>query len=235
MPEGPIFGDTPVDSAVTPCRTGAKKSGAWDMPCLLKILCAKDKDYIDHVRANVQLYKVDSVFFEDPYFDGKSWTTKHFEAGGTSGGGEMTFLSSDSCESAATTLYHETVHDKQAPGMGWPHPAEDDAYYQTELWTIERGLPGQAGTRLRTTDSTGRTVPDKAEITRYVDESYPVATTAPPDWRITDFDAKKNQTLWRKRGTTTEVWKASAKGDTMAGPQQTTGKALVPPGAIKCP
>lgn len=144
MPEGPIFSEDPVGSPIVTCRAGAKKAASWDMACLLKILCAKNKDVIDHVRNNVDLYKVDRVYFDDPYFDGAKWTTKHFEAGGTSGGSEITFLSKDSCEDAATTLYHETWHDKQPADMVWPHPSEDDAYYQAELWTIEQGLPGQA-------------------------------------------------------------------------------------------
>lgn len=234
MPEGPIFSDEPVGSPVSTCRQAKKKAGNWDMPCLLKILCAKNKDVIDHVRNNVDLYKVDRVYFEDPYFDGKKWTTKHFEAGGTSGGGEITFLAKDSCEGAATTLYHETWHDKQPAGMGWPHPAEDDAYYQTELWTIGQGLPGQAGPRLRTKDAKGKVVPDGAEIAKYVDEAYPVPP-APPDWRISDFDPKSSQTRWTNSKTGKTQWKPSAKGDTVPGPQVTVGKTQIPAKAIKCP
>jgi hypothetical protein len=234
MPEGPIFSDDPVGSPVAVCRASGKKASSWDMACLLKTLCKKNKDVVDHVRNNVDLYKVDRVYFEDPYFDGSKWTTKHFEAGGTSGGGEITFLSKDSCEDAATTLYHETWHDKQPAGMGWPHPAEDDAYYNTELWTIEQGLPGQAGPRLRTKDAKGKIVPDKTEIARYVDDAYPVPA-APPDWSITDFDAKTNQTRWRNSKSGAVAWKPSVKGDTTAGPQITKGKAKIPSKAIKCP
>jgi hypothetical protein len=235
MPEGPIFSDAPVGSPVSPCRTGKTTAASWDMPCLLKILCGKDKSVIDHVRNNIDLYKVDKVYFEDPYFDGTKWTTKHFEAGGTSGGGEITFLSSDSCESAATTLFHETWHSKQPAGMGWPHPAEDDAYYNAELWTIDRGLPGQAGPRLRTKDATGKTVPDKAEIKKYVDEAYPVQKTAPPEWKISDIDTKTNKTHWKNTKTGADIWKSSVKGDTMPGPQITKGKTKIPETSVKCP
>ena len=83
MPDGPIFRDEPVGQAVAPCRTGGKKSADWDMACLLKILCKKDKDVIDAARTTQKIFKIKRIFFEDPIFDGKKWTTKHFEAGGT--------------------------------------------------------------------------------------------------------------------------------------------------------
>jgi hypothetical protein len=234
VPNGPIFSDAPVGSAIEECRAKGAPAKGWDLPCLLKILCKQDKDVVDHVRSKVALYKVDRVYFEDDYFDGKKWTTKLFEAGGTSGGGEITFLSKEGCEGAATTLYHEVWHDKQK-GMDWPHPAEDDAYYQTELWTIARGLPGQAGDDLRTKDAKGNVVPDKKMITKFVDDAYPVQTTAPPDWQITSIDRSKDQTRWTNRKTGDKVWKKSIKGDTLAGPQITEGKTLVPSKSIQCP
>lgn len=236
MVDGPIFDDGGVRNPVQVCRAKGKKAKGWDMPCLLKILCAKDGDVIKHVEKNVKLYKVDRVYFEDNYFDGKSWTLKHFEAGGTSGGGEITFLSGDNCENSATTLYHETWHDKQPAGMGWPHPSEDDAYYNTELWTIARGMTGQdGGNGLRTKDGKGNVIPDKAAITKYVDAAYPTPPPAPPGWRIQNLDKGKNQTEWYDQVSKTSVWKASKKGDTLAGPQITKGKALIPAKDIKCP
>ncbi len=236
MPDEMLWPETRVGSPVQACRQVKKaKAKKWDMPCILKIMCAKDKAVIDHARTKVNLYKVDRVFFDDNYFDGKKWVIKTFEAGGTSGGGDITFLSGDNCENAATTLYHEIWHDKQPAGMGWPHPAEDDAYYNTELWTIERGLPGQQGDDLRMKDAKGKLVPDKTAIKDSVDRAYPVPTTAPPDWQIVDIDKKGNQTQWRNRKTKAKVWKASTKGDTLAGPEQTVGKTLVDSKTVKCP
>lgn len=237
MPEGPIFGDQRVGSPVQVCRAPPpKKAPGWDLPCLLNILCKKDSDVIDHVRKNVNLYKVDRVYFEDNYFDGKSWVIKTFEAGGTNGGGDITFLAGDNCVSAATTLYHETWHSKQPAGMGWPHTSEDDAYYNTELWTIERGLPGQQGNDLRMKNAKGKWAPDKKAIEKFVDQEYPTPPpSAPPEWQITDIDKKGSQTRWRNRKTGKQEWKASAKGDTLAGPEITKGKTLVPSASIKCP
>jgi len=235
MPEGPIFSDAPIDSPVTPCRVAGKKAGAWDMPCLLKILCAKDKAVIDHVSKHTKLYKVEKVYFDDNYFDGSKWVVKRFDAGGMQSAGEITMLSGDSCERAATTLYHETWHAKQPAGMKWPHPAEDDAYYNTELWTIAQGLDGQQGPRLRTTDAEGKTVPDVTAISKFVGEEYPVQRTATSDWRISGIDTANNLTNWRNWRTGEDLWKASIAGDTRAGDPQTIGKTLVPAKAIKCP
>ena len=151
-------------------RQTAGTAAGWDLPGLLKILCKKDKALVDYTRNNIDLYKVDRVYFEDPYFDGTTWGTKLFEAGGTSGGGDIVVLSTTSNQSAATTLYHEVWHDQQSPTMGWPHPSEDEAYYQTELWTIDRGLPGQGGGTLRTTNAAGATVPvSMKDFAAYVD------------------------------------------------------------------
>lgn len=237
MPNGPIFGDTPVGSAIVPCRQAKKaKSTNWDLPCILKILCKKDKDVVDRARTTQKVSKIKRIFFEDPFFDGKKWTTKHFEAGGTAGSNEILFVEGTSCEGAATTLYHEVWHAKQPVGMDWPHPAEDDAYYNTELWTIENGLPSQAHPPLRTVDGKGNIVPDKKAIKTHVDDSYPVQTTAPPGWRIRDFKKTPPQTKWTNTATGKSEWKASNKGDAMAGPQQTVGKeTLVPAKSMKCP
>jgi hypothetical protein len=237
LADGPIWPEARVGSPVQPCRqTRGGKAKKWDMPCLLKIMCKSDKDVIDHARTKVKLYKVDRVYFDDNYFDGKKWVLKRFNAGGTSGNGEITFLSGDSCERAATVLYHEIWHDKQPAGMGWPHPAEDDAYYNTELWTIARGLNGQArNDGLRVKDAKGVFTPDKAKIKALVDREYPVQTTAPPEWQIVDIDKKAKTTEWSNSVTNATAVKPSVEGDTLPGPQITKGKKLVDSKTVKCP
>lgn len=229
-------GSSSAKSPVAPCN--AKKGpwpAKWDMDCVRDILCCKDADVISRAKTTQTVYKADQVFFDDPYFDGTNWTTKRFNAAGTAGGGEIMMLSSQSCEQAAITLYHEVWHTKQPSGMGWPHPSEDDAYYNTELWTIEQGLPSQANPPLRTTDSNGKVVPDKALIKKHVDEEYPQPTSVSPEWRIVNFKKSPNQTNWRNRNTGATQWKKSVKGDSMAGPQQTVNKQQIPASAFKCP
>lgn len=237
MPSGPIFSDEPVGAVVAQCRQAKMaKAKNWDLPCVLKILCKKDKAVVDAARTTQKLYKIKRVFFEDPLFDGKKWTTKHFEAAGTAGSGQILFVSDTTCESAATTLYHEVWHTKQPAGMGWPHLEEDDAYYNTELWTIANGYPSQGDPPLRTKDAKGNVVPDKAAIKSTVDAAYPVQTTAPPGWEIRGFKKMPPETKWTDTGSGKTIWKASKVGDTMSGPQQTVGKKTqLPAKNVKCP
>ena len=68
-------------------------------------------------------------------------------------------------------LLSRGLAQNQPAAMGWPDPAEDDAYFNTEQWTIDRGLPGRPS--LRTVDGKGKTVPDKAKIRTFVQKAYP--------------------------------------------------------------
>ena len=226
-------GTTPAKKSVAPCANRAQ----WDMNCALCRLCKTAPDMVDEMRNSQTVYQVDRVFFEDPWFDGTQWTTKTFEAGGTSGGGEITILTDTDCDEAATTLYHETWHAKQPPGMGWPHPAEDDAYYHTELWTIENGLPSQGNPPLRKTDSSGKVVPDKDAIRKKVDAVYPQPSgKAGPDWTIRSHkDGPPPQTKWFQRSTGKHTWKASQAGDSYAGPEQVVNKRKIDSSKFKCP
>jgi hypothetical protein len=192
--------------------------------------------------AKSRVETADEVWFEDPYFDGTSWTTKRFDAGGSADPGTKTImvLANQSCEQAAITFYHEVWHQNQPPGMGWPEPAEDDAYYNTELWTIQRGLPSQ-GAGIRTKDpKTARLSPDKSAIRTMVQREYP----SPPPPKA----GKKQPIPIGHRngiaGPETEVqdpvtgsikWIPSEKGHTYAGPQQISGYKKIESGKWKCP
>src|SRR5688572_22355621 len=101
MPDGPIFSDAPAGSPVVPCRQAApKKVKGWDVPCVLKLLCKKDKHVVkDLNKLNVSKFR--SITFLDQHFDGKKWYTDPFAAGGTALGRNVTLLSGESCENAA--------------------------------------------------------------------------------------------------------------------------------------
>lgn len=225
------------DSPVAACRQGlGAAGGGWTMDGLLSVLCGTDSDVVSAAGKTQKVYKVDRVYFEDKKFDGTSWQTELFEAGGTAGGGVITLLSGTSAESAATTLYHEVWHTKQPPGMGWPHPSEDDAYYNTELWTIEKGLPGQVdGSGLRVLDRAGDIVPDKAAIKDFVARAYPVSTGAAPGWDAVSYKDVPPETLWEHRTTAVQEWKAAKLGDFVPGPPNHVNKQLIPAGDFKCP
>jgi hypothetical protein len=225
-PSGDVVASSPVKCAVLPCN-GQNK----DIAGALKILCKNDKDVVKAM-AGQKVTVADRIYFEDKEFDGKQWKTVIFEAGGSAGDGEITFLATEDDESKATTIYHEVWHTKQPPGMAWPEPAEDDAYYNTELWTIERGLPGQGG--LRTTDADGNEVPDKAKIRSNVARAYPGPKKAGDPIPV-DFDAKNNKTKVRDPVTGVETWRPSQKGDSVAGPQKMENARVVPKEDWKCP
>lgn len=240
MPDGPLFSDRSVDSPVMPCRQAKKPNPKkWDEDCVLKILCKNDKKVVDQL-AKTKVTKADDIYFEDPYFDGKKWTTKKFPAGGSADpvAKEITVLSATSCEDAATTFYHEIWHQNQPPGMGWPEPSEDDAYYNTEQWTIDRGLPSQ-GTGLRTKDpKTGKIVPDKKAIRKLVQNEYPSPpppVKGKPQPRPIAADKKKNLTKVRDPATGKTSWRPSKKGDTFAGPEVRDNEKTIDPKKWKCP
>src|SRR5262245_54271529 len=136
MPEGPLFSNQPVDSSVQACPrvSGGAGSEKWSVAGVLKILCKNDKKIVEQLRKTT-VKTADDIYFDDPYFDGKQWTIKKFPAAGSSDSEEklIGILSKQSNEEAVDTIYHEIWHQNQPPGMGWPYPSEDDAFYNTEL------------------------------------------------------------------------------------------------------
>jgi hypothetical protein len=220
MPNGPLFSDQPVASSVIDCLRQTKAAGTkkWSVPGVLKILCKNDKNIVEQLR-NTTVKTADRIDYYDPYFNGRRWTTKRFEAAGVSNAAEKLIrLSTDaSNEEAVDTIYHEIWHQNQPPGMGWPEPAEDDAFYHTEKWLIERGLPGDP--RLRMKDTRGRLVPNKKAIRNHVQKMYPsppppVAGKQQPV--PIEADVKKNLTKVRDPVTLKTWWRPSQAGDTFA-------------------
>ena len=237
MPDGPIFSNKPYNSAVQRCPLTGSSSKNWTVKDMLKIFCKQDKKIVDQL-AKTTVITADSIYFEDPYFDGKKWITKKFNAGGSADphSKTITILSGYSCESAADTFYHEIWHQNQPPGMGWPHPSEDDAYYNTELWMIKRGIPGNPD--LRAKDAKGNIVPDKKAITKLVDNEYPAPPppiAGVPQPRPIASKKATNETLVRDPVSGKTWWRSSKKGDTYAGPQKMINKSIINKSDWKCP
>ena len=229
MPDGPLF--APSAGPVEACRqSGKAKARNWDMDCIRKIYCPTHAAELAKI-GTLKITKVDDLYWTDDYFDGKSWGKKKFPGAGGQSGKEIVVLSKMSCEEAADTLYHETWHAYQPAGMGWPHPAEDDAYYNTELWLIKAGLPGNPG--LRTKDAKGAVVPDKAAIGAFVNSEYPSAT-GPGAPQPIGFDPKKNTTTVEDSKGVVST-RPSKKGDSLPGPQTRVNEKVVPSKEFKCP
>lgn len=209
MPDPSVFPDAPVPSVTEPCRAKGKKGPkGWDVPCVLKILCAQDGNVIQGLNA-LNVVKYDSITFLDHKFDGAKWVVDPFPAGGTAQGRDVTILSGTSCEAAACTLYHEWWHTTQDPNMNHCD-MEREAYEKTEEWAIKRGLPGM---QLRKLEKK-KWIPDQAAIEKVV-RSYPGCgsgeTSADPV--IKDYDPVKNLTKVYDPKTKTTSWRASKKGD----------------------
>lgn len=228
-----------ADSPVLPCQRAKTKSPAkWDVNCVKKILCKSDPSVVNQL-AKTEVKAADVIYYDDPYFNGTKWTTKRFQAGGSADpvSKKIMILSGASCEEAATIFYHEVWHQNQPPGMGWPEPAEDDAYFNTEKWTIENGLPSQ-GVGLRTKDKAGNITPNRKAIRAMVQKEYP--SPPPPVAGVPqpvpiDSDPAGNRTRVRDPITGNKSWRPSKAGDTYAGPETRVGEATIDPKRWKCP
>ena len=125
----PVFSDADVGDAVECCRAGKSgPPGKWTVDCVRKIMCKSNPSVVAQL-GKTTVTTADSIHDDDPYFDGSKWVTKRFGAGGSAdpSSKKIMVLSGTSCETAATTFYHDIWHQNQPTGMGWPQPAEDDA------------------------------------------------------------------------------------------------------------
>ena len=219
---------------------GDPTTNYWTIAGILSVLCPKDKKLVERIRnKEVKLNVFRRIYYEDPYYDGTKWTTRHFEGGGSSDGTQITMQSGGSDGDAATTLYHEMDHHDQPPMP--MREAEYETYAKTEEWTIDRGLPSQADPakyKFRKKDSKGKTVVDKKEIKRFVDDLYPQSTepstsspSAPPDLVI---DKTPSGDTILERPDKTTYTRPPKKGDTFPGPEITEGERVFDPSVFKC-
>ena len=241
MADDPVFSDADLGDPVECCR--AARSGMpkkWSVDCVRKIMCGSDPAVVDQL-GKTTVTTADSIHYDDPIFDGKKWPTKRFQAGGSADPSTKTImvLSNTYCETAATTFYHEIWHQNQPEGMGWPNPAEDDAYANTEKWTIAHGLPGQQGDDLRMTDPvTGKLAPDPAAIRNFGQTHYPgppAPVAGVPQPIPMAADKINNLTQVHDPVTGLNSWRPSVAGDTYAGPEVKDSPKTIDPTQWKCP
>ncbi|WP_082578626.1 DUF4150 domain-containing protein [Lysobacter sp. Root690] len=196
--------------------------GPWTKECIIRIFCPQDKDKID-LLAKTTLKSSKSITFMDQEFDGKAWRSKPFHAGGSSSSAakEIGVLDGDSCEGAAQTFYHELTHQQQR-GMSW-NDAEIDAYTRTEQWAIDKGFQGRP--KLRTTDASGKTIPNTKAISDFVTAEYPLGIE---EIIASGADAGKVKL-------TDGTIRAPQKGDVVPGPPDVKGQRTVKTSDWKCP
>jgi hypothetical protein len=198
--------------------------GEWTIAEVLKLLCPGDKDVVDDL-AHTDVEIADRIYYDDPYYDGARWGTRRFDGGGSWDGEKLRVLTRGSAQEAASTIYHELVHKHQDSGMSW-QAMEVDAYYRTEQWAIDRGLPGNSD--LRATGEGGGVIADRAAITEFVQRAYPIPRDPVGPMPVGRTDS--GDTILSNGAT-----RAPQKGDTFAGTEQAEGRRKIPGSIWKCP
>jgi hypothetical protein len=192
-------------------------------------MCPKDKAFLDELRArNVTVTAYDRIYFEDPYYDGSKWTTRHFEAGGTTSGTQINMIkNSDPVENAAT-IYHEGVHTGQPASLPW-RDKEYQAYVAEDKWRISHGFPSHDPS-FRTTDASGRPVTDEAAVRDFVNREYPGVTSTPSSGSAPEqvIGRTSSGDTIVQRGDGSTYTRPPKMGDSYAGPEVTE-----PPGGRK--
>jgi hypothetical protein len=135
----------------------------------------EDRAFIEGLLARgVTITAYDRIYFEDPYYDGTKWTTKHFEAGGTTSGTHVNMIRDADAATNASIIYHEGVHTGQPSSMRW-REKEYDAYVKEDQWRLAHNLPAHDPS-FRTTDASGKEITDEAAVHAFVDREYPGVT-----------------------------------------------------------
>ena len=231
-------GTTSISSSTVGCGSPCPPPDPW-LRDALAVMCPKDKAFLDDLRARgVTITAFDRIYYEDPYFDGKKWTTQHFEAGGSTSGTNMNIVvGSHKPESVAETIYHEGVHTGQPSSMSW-REKEYDAYTKGEQWAIDHGLPGRPG--FRKTDSKGKSVPDTDAIKSFVDKQYPIteekSTPKGPIYKVIGKDSKGDVIIQNTTNPSDIKTRKPKAGDTFPGPQieKPPGGRPAQPCQLKC-
>jgi hypothetical protein len=248
------IGNMPAARLTDPCVHGGKiTSGCstvylgdptpddW-LLAMLFILCPGDKAVLDKLRASgTPVIGFDQIYFDDPFFDGKKWTTKRFDAGGVSNGAIGMLTGQGPVENAAT-LIHEAWHKGQPASMSWADK-EYEAYTKEEEWRIAKGLPPHDPT-FRKKDAAGNTVVDHDAVRRMVNDAYPITTAPvtpgkppppPPDEVV--GKTKSGLAIVQSRKTGKTYTRAPKKGDKFSGPQISVppGGRVADPAKLKCP
>ena len=188
----------------------------------------EDKAFLnDLIARGVTITAFDRIYFEDPYYDGTKWTTKHFEAGGTTGGTSINMIRSASAAENAATIFHEGVHTGQPSSMAW-RDKEYDAYVKEDAWRISHGIPPHDPS-FRTTDSSGKVTTDVAAVRAMVDREYPGVTTTSSTGAIEQVIGKTSSGDARvQRADGSTYTRPPKAGDSFPGPEITVPAGGIP-------
>jgi hypothetical protein len=157
-------------------------STAWDVPCVLGILCSEDRAIVDALRT-VTVRVADKIVEQYWQYDGKAWIAKTNVRGAAHGGDEVILMRDHECAHVVHDIKHEMRHHGQSASLT-KREREVDAYASTEAWAIDRGLPGWLAFRDRPEGAT-KSVVDKKKVEAHVDKEYPGLVAGSPADRIT--------------------------------------------------
>lgn len=186
-----------------------------------------DQAFLDDLIARgVTVTAFDKIYFDDPFYDGTKWTTKRFDAGGTTLGTTVNIIRGSEAADNASTVFHEGVHTGQPDSMEW-RDKEYDAYTREDKWRMDHGLPPHDPS-FRTTDADGKVVTDVAAVKAFVDREYPGVSVAGPGGTVEQVvgrDADGNSIVRKADGT--EYSRPPKAGDSYPGDEVTE-----PPGGM---
>lgn len=212
-------------------------TGKW-VQDILKVMCPQDKAFLQQLRARgVQITAYDRIYFDDPYYDGTQWTTKRFEAGGTTNGNKINMIRTGDPAEDASIIYHEGVHTGQPSSLAW-RDQEYEAYIKEDAWRLSRGMPA-SHPKFRKKDASGKEVTDAAAIRRFVDKKYPGVSakgSGPAPDQIVDRKPNGDTELMRADGTT--YTRKPQKGDSYAAASSVTvpkGGIPIDMASLQCP
>jgi hypothetical protein len=184
-----IFGDQVVGSFIASCPA---KPGKWDQECVRKIFCSQDPALVKDLSA-ADVFTAENLQKQIWVFDGSTWKLESSPIKGAAGveAGKMTIeMEADqTCESAATFIYHELWHTKQKPGMT-VRDRETEAYRKTEEWCLKHPPMTQG---FQKTDKGVQVVDDDA-IKKHVEKNYPVPK--PGDAEVIDHKMEPRLIPW---------------------------------------
>jgi hypothetical protein len=151
----------------------------------------EDKVFLAQLQARgVTVLAYDRIYFENPYYDGKEWTTKEFEALGSAGGTEISLIRSQDPQEDASTLYHEGIHALQPDGLSL-RAAEYEAWTKEEQWRKAHNIP-PAYPEFRKSDGTA----DKEAIKAHVNNEYLTRLSSLPVERRTRSSGRPTLEMW---------------------------------------
>ncbi len=208
------FSNATAGSPVAGCTAA---SGCWDQECVRKIFCQQDPSVVQDL-AKVSTFKAKDLMKEVWKYDGKEWKLERKPINGAAGPddtGKMLIEmdANQSCESAATFIYHELLHTKQPAGMT-VQERETEAYTKAEEWCLNHPPLTQGLQKTEDVlDADGnkigeKKVVDQEAVKRHVEKNYPVPKAGDPEvvdhWTDPVFgtdwskvqDPKTKETSW---------------------------------------